>query len=331
MNEPGSNPGKGIGSFLTPGSFIAAARRADPNFKYAIVAAGLLAIVVIFAKFGVSYAALLFGAIALIGLMVLFLVFAQILKLRHSALDLPARVLVWTIMLVVVAIVLLLTTSAFFNWPLPFRDSIVRSLTAVPDAARKADTGTSDQTNTTTVQDIPAKPPVETATGDTTPVDSATRALIVQDVTDAYKQAGWQIAFINNWGQPPTRENLRVENKQLVGTAPDGRVVKTSLDPDALPAPQYYNAQTIGRIGSSAAPKVAAFYTTYGQYKAALGRLNAGPTDFLAEFTTTTVTGNELMRRGREALCAMGSVPPTLFPGGGFAEPQPPNCDGLAI
>jgi hypothetical protein len=77
MAQPEQQVTPKAGSFLTPASFIRAAQAADPSFKYAILAAGLLAIVVTFAKFGVGYAALVFGSISLIGLMVLFLVFAQ--------------------------------------------------------------------------------------------------------------------------------------------------------------------------------------------------------------------------------------------------------------
>ena len=74
---------------------------------------------------------------------------------------------------------------------------------------------------------------------------------------------------------------------------------------------------------------MSAFFAGYTQYKTALGRLNASPTDFLAEFTTVTVSGNEVMKRGREVLCELGEVPPALFPQGGFVEPQPPNCNDL--
>jgi hypothetical protein len=114
--------------FLTPGSFIRAARAAHPAFRYAIVSAGILAIVVIFAKFGVGPATLVFGAVALIGLMVIFLVFAQASKLARSALDLPARLLVWTFLVIIIVLSCGLTSSTFINAPLPFRDWIVAEL-----------------------------------------------------------------------------------------------------------------------------------------------------------------------------------------------------------
>jgi hypothetical protein len=312
-SEPGSR--ESVGSFLTPQSIIAAARRADPNFRFAIIAAGLISIVAIVANFGVNYATLMFGAIALVGLMVLFVVFAQIPKLRQAALDLPARVLVWAVLIVVIAFVALLTTSTFFNWPLPFKDSIVRGLSPATELPEAEATQPSNAT-------IAAAKVVK-------PIDATTKALIVQDVLDAYQQVGWQIAFINNWGQPPARQTLRVANKQLVGTSLDGRVVGTPVDPDALPTPQYYGPQTIAGLGPEAGPKVSSFYSSYGQYRAALTRLNSEPADFLAAFASATVAGNEVMKRGREALCALGKAPPVLFPQGGFLEPVPPNCDRL--
>lgn len=327
MNAPEPERKESVGSFLTLDSIIAAARRADPNFRYAIVAAGLVAVVAIIVKFGVSYATLIFGVIALVGLMVLFVVFAQIPKLRRASLDLPARVLVWTILLAVIAFVALLTTSTFFNWPLPFRDGIARGMVPAAEPREERQIGPSGAGNFTETPraengSVPAEETIK-------PIDATTKALIVQDVTDAYKQVGWQIAFINNWGQPPTRQTLRVVSKQLVGTSQDGRAVGTPVDPDALPAPQYYGSQTIAGLGQGAGPRVTSFYAAYGQYRAALKRLNEGPVDFLAEFTNVSVSGNEVMKRGREALCALGKTPPVLFPQGGFLEPVPPNCDGL--
>jgi hypothetical protein len=125
-------PNPNTEDFLTPGSFIRAARAAHPAFRYGIATAGVLAIVVVFVRFGVGLATLAFGAIALIALMVLFLVFAQASKLTKAHLDRPARVLVWAILIIVIVIVLLLVGSVFFNRPLPFRDWIVAQLVKPP-------------------------------------------------------------------------------------------------------------------------------------------------------------------------------------------------------
>jgi hypothetical protein len=105
----------------TPASFITAAEEAHPAFRYAIAVAGLFAIVVIFAKFGVSLAGFVLGAIAVIALMVVFLVFAQASKLTRAHLNLPAQVLVWAYLLMIVGGSLLVIASIFFNAPLPLR------------------------------------------------------------------------------------------------------------------------------------------------------------------------------------------------------------------
>jgi hypothetical protein len=104
--------------FLTPASFIAAARDADPNFRIAIVVAGILGIVVTFVKFGDSFAALVFGAIVVIALMVAYLLFSQAANLASSTMATPTKVLVWAILVILIAILVGLTTSAFFNGPL---------------------------------------------------------------------------------------------------------------------------------------------------------------------------------------------------------------------
>src|ERR1035437_9040285 len=118
--------------FLTPASFIAAAKEAHPASRYALAVAGILAIVVTFFKFGVASATLVFGAVAIIGLMVLFLVFAQASKLTKSTLNLPAQVLVWAFLVLTILVAGCLTYSAFFNKPLPFRDWIVQELVKDP-------------------------------------------------------------------------------------------------------------------------------------------------------------------------------------------------------
>lgn len=132
MNEPGESSRRGARQYLSPGNFIEAARRADPNFRYALVAAGLISIVSIIAKFGVNFATLAFGTIALVALMVLYLVFRRVTRLRTSSMDWPALILVWSVMCTVIAILSLLITSTFFDWPLPFKSWIVQHLEMEP-------------------------------------------------------------------------------------------------------------------------------------------------------------------------------------------------------
>jgi hypothetical protein len=305
VSEPKQRAVQKAEDFLTPASFIRAAQAAHPAFRYTIVTAGLLAIVVTFVKFRVGPATLVFGAIAIIGLMVLFLLFAQASKLTKSRLDRPAQVLVWTILVVAIAIILLLTGSVFFNAPLPFRDWIAQQLAKMPDIPAVV---------------VPNNPDSGVV---------AEKSVILSELTDAYKATGWKLAFFDSWGQGPTRQLLRVNQGMLIATAVDkSRTVTLSVDPQQLPVPQHYNAYVgqISRLGDKEAPAVVRFFTAYEQFRGALVSLTSTPTDFNGAFINANVDAREAVVRGRQALCAMGSTPPRLFPDGGFPEPVPPNC-----
>jgi hypothetical protein len=304
-NEP---PAQKVEDFLSPASFIRAALAADPAFRFAILAAGVLAIVVTFVKFGVSYPTLVFGSIALIGLMVLFVVFAQASKLSKSRLDKPAQVLVWSILVIAIAIVLFLTGSVFFNHPLPFREWIIQQLAKKPDL-------------------VVVPPVVSPASADNNGI--VQRAVILTELTEAYKATAMELGVFDDWGQVESRQTLRVNQTVLTATI-KGRDVSMSIDPNQLPIPQYYDANSalISTLGSKEAPEVIKFYSAYKQYRQALIHLTSNPTDFNGAFLNANLEAREAVTRGRAAICTMGGTPPRIFPDqpGGFREPVPPNC-----
>ena len=113
-------------SYLSPASLIQSARAAHPAFRYAIVVAGLAAIVAVVLRFGISPATLVFGIIVLIVLMVLFFVFAQAVTVAKARLALPALVLIWTFLFLGLGTAVCLFSSAFFNIPLPLQTAIIR-------------------------------------------------------------------------------------------------------------------------------------------------------------------------------------------------------------
>jgi len=96
------------------------------------------------------------------------------------------------------------------------------------------------------------------------------KALILAEVTDAYKSTGWELAFFDDWGRPPTRQTLHVNQTTLTGTSTDGRTVSMSVDPRQLPMPKYYNANSaqISTLGSKEAPEVIRFF----QHMNSIGR-----------------------------------------------------------
>jgi hypothetical protein len=126
----GTSPLNAFGSLFSPTSLVAAAKNAHPAFRYAIAAAALAGLVAIVTRYGVSPATLVFGAIILVVLMVLFLVFSQAAVVAHAVMSVPAMALVWSFLFLSILTAIFLFTSAFFDAPLPIRSSLIRQLGA---------------------------------------------------------------------------------------------------------------------------------------------------------------------------------------------------------
>jgi len=117
-----------VANLLSPSQAIQAALKSHPAFKYAMSVLGLAAVVAVAVRFGPSIATLVFGTIVLFVLMVLFVVFAQAAQASKAVLSLPAIVLVWSSLILVICAAMGLLTSAFWNIPLPLKDKIVQWL-----------------------------------------------------------------------------------------------------------------------------------------------------------------------------------------------------------
>lgn len=137
------NPPVTIQSFLSPQGIVQAAAKSHPAFKVIVAAAGIISLVAIIAKFGVNYATLSLGAIFLLCLATLFLVFARLVDIRRPAggeagaiLLLPARIFVYAVLGVFLLGTVAVGASTFGNWPFTFRDWINTRL-AVPHDASK--------------------------------------------------------------------------------------------------------------------------------------------------------------------------------------------------
>ncbi len=124
--------------YISPSSLIRSAKAAHPAFKYAIVVAGLFAIVTVVLHFGTSPATLVFGSVIIVVLMVLFLVFAQAVVVAKANLTLPAIVLVWSFLVITIATAIFLFTSAFFNFPLPLKAAITDNSYSTNDSSNNA-------------------------------------------------------------------------------------------------------------------------------------------------------------------------------------------------
>lgn len=285
--------GKQVESFLTPASFIRAAKAAHPAFRYATAIGGILAIVVVFSRFGVGYATLAFGSVAVIVLMALFLIFAQASRLSGTNLDLPATVLIWFVLLVAMVVVSLLVSSVFFDAPLRLRSAIMQN------------TSSETPSLVTPRELLPAQ-----------------RSLLEADIVNAYKAVGYQMGYFNSWARPPTFATMRVAQGEIFVTAPHG-VVSMSIDPRQLPTPQYYSPNAIA--GATVSPDVTAFFL-YEQYRNSLAHLVSRTGDFSGGIISAKAFGQTVLDRGRAALCGLGSKPPILFPQGNAPEPAPIGC-----
>lgn len=129
---------KKTSDFLSPQGLIEAASKSHPAFKFAICAAGLASLVAVVASFGISYATLVFGVIVLLAIMVIFLVFSQATVLARTKMRLPALVLVWSVLGLVILVAAFLVTSAFFDVPLPLKTAIITQF-SVADAFEDED------------------------------------------------------------------------------------------------------------------------------------------------------------------------------------------------
>jgi hypothetical protein len=110
---------------FTPAELIRAARSAHPAFRYALVVAGLAAIVATVLKFGLTAPTLIFGTVILVVLMALFLMFATAAALPREKLAGPAMAFVYAVAIFVILSVTLLFTSTFFDMPLPLKTRIL--------------------------------------------------------------------------------------------------------------------------------------------------------------------------------------------------------------
>lgn len=92
-----------------------------PPLKYALGVAGLVAVVAIVRLFGVNPVNAVFGSVVLLFLMVALLIFAKLTTLRAGPFMLPAVILMWSALVLLIACAFLLFTSTFFGWPLDFK------------------------------------------------------------------------------------------------------------------------------------------------------------------------------------------------------------------
>jgi hypothetical protein len=98
--------------------------QAVPAVKWALGVAGVISAAALVKVFFVSVGAALLAGFGMLVLMVILVLFAAATKSRSSVLIVPAMVLTWALLILVILSSLLTVSAAFFGWPKPIQDLI---------------------------------------------------------------------------------------------------------------------------------------------------------------------------------------------------------------
>lgn len=108
----------------TPLSILRESIKAVPAVKYALGVAGLASVIAIVRSFNLDPRVAVFGAIVMLLLMTLLVIFARLSSLATPDFRLPALVFTWFSLTLVIAIAFSMFLSVFFRWPVDLQDWI---------------------------------------------------------------------------------------------------------------------------------------------------------------------------------------------------------------
>ncbi|MEE9553496.1 MAG: COR domain-containing protein [candidate division Zixibacteria bacterium] len=106
------SPGK-----ITPITFIREAIKAVPATKYALGIGGIVSVISVVGSFGLDLKVAGFGAIVMLVLMAILVIFARMTGLVRDSLKIPALIFTWFTLILFMATSTFLCTSIFFKWP----------------------------------------------------------------------------------------------------------------------------------------------------------------------------------------------------------------------
>jgi hypothetical protein len=96
-----------------------------PALKFALGVAGIAAAAAIIKSLVSDPRVAVFGIILMVILMTVLVVFAKLTAIASKDFKLPAMILMWFSLVLVMAVSSLLFTSTFFNWPMKLKDVVV--------------------------------------------------------------------------------------------------------------------------------------------------------------------------------------------------------------
>jgi hypothetical protein len=121
LREPGTTAqpvDSGGGDQMQPAKVLNEAIKAVPAVKYALGIGGMIAVIAIIKGFGIDYRVAGFGAVIMLVLMTMLVIFAKLAAKRDSDFHLPAIVFMWFALVLTMATAVMLFTSSFWGKPL---------------------------------------------------------------------------------------------------------------------------------------------------------------------------------------------------------------------
>lgn len=118
---------------ISPIQILRESTRAVPAVKWALGVAGVVAVIGIVAALRIDLRIAVFGAVIIVFLMVLLVVFARLSTLKaHTVFTAPIAFLLWSSMILTVGSALLLSSSVFFRWPMNLQHLVAQSRESQP-------------------------------------------------------------------------------------------------------------------------------------------------------------------------------------------------------
>lgn len=98
-----------------------------PALKYALGVAGIAAAAALIKSVLNDFRVAVFGITVMVVLMTVLVIFAKLTAIASKDFKLPALILMWFSLLLVLAVSSFLFTSTFFNWPIKLKDSVIQT------------------------------------------------------------------------------------------------------------------------------------------------------------------------------------------------------------
>lgn len=107
---------------MDPIELLKNAISAVPAMKYALAVVGVVAVVAIVSALKIDYKVAVVGALIVVFLMVILLIFANLSTFKSSYFSTPALVFAWFSLIMIMSISTSLFTSVFFQWPVDLKN-----------------------------------------------------------------------------------------------------------------------------------------------------------------------------------------------------------------